>query len=394
MSVNPPGHTTSLTDSMHNAIKHMNNTIDLKKFKLSELKDSTAVFLFSFIMTMIIVIAFIYYIYYKTLPKLECSNMDSLYGTLNGKIQSMNNSDSFDYSLRDYYIKSAYNCCSGGKYKNDYVDLCVLKDLLKQGVRGLDFEIYSIDDKPVVATSTTDDYYIKETFNYVYFSDVMNIINNYAFATSTAPNAADPIIIHLRIKSANNEMFKNFALILESYDPILLSKDYDSEYYGHNFGKVPIKTLMGKVSIIVDKSNTAFLECPEFYQFVNMTSNSVFMRALHYYDIKYTQDMAELIEFNKQNMTIGMPDKGSNPENPSSVVMREMGCQMLAMRYQTIDVNVEENDIFFDENGYAFVLKPASLRYIPVTIPAPPPQNPQLSYATREVKSDFYSFNI
>jgi len=379
---------------MHNAIKHMNNTIDLKKFKLSELKDSTAVFLFSFIMTMIIVIAFIYYIYYKTLPKLECSNMDSLYGTLNGKIQSMNNSDSFDYSLRDYYIKSAYNCCSGGKYKNDYVDLCVLKDLLKQGVRGLDFEIYSIDDKPVVATSTTDDYYIKETFNYVYFSDVMNIINNYAFATSTAPNAADPIIIHLRIKSANNEMFKNFALILESYDPILLSKDYDSEYYGHNFGKVPIKTLMGKVSIIVDKSNTAFLECPEFYQFVNMTSNSVFMRALHYYDIKYTQDMAELIEFNKQNMTIGMPDKGSNPENPSSVVMREMGCQMLAMRYQTIDVNVEENDIFFDENGYAFVLKPASLRYIPVTIPAPPPQNPQLSYATREVKSDFYSFNI
>jgi len=372
----------------------MNNTIDLKKFKLSELKDSTAVFLFSFIMTMIIVIAFIYYIYYKTLPKLECSNMDSLYGTLNGKIQSMNNSDSFDYSLRDYYIKSAYNCCSGGKYKNDYVDLCVLKDLLKQGVRGLDFEIYSIDDKPVVATSTTDDYYIKETFNYVYFSDVMNIINNYAFATSTAPNAADPIIIHLRIKSANNEMFKNFALILESYDPILLSKDYDSEYYGHNFGKVPIKTLMGKVSIIVDKSNTAFLECPEFYQFVNMTSNSVFMRALHYYDIKYTQDMAELIEFNKQNMTIGMPDKGSNPENPSSVVMREMGCQMLAMRYQTIDVNVEENDIFFDENGYAFVLKPASLRYIPVTIPAPPPQNPQLSYATREVKSDFYSFNI
>jgi hypothetical protein len=97
------------------------------------------------------------------------------------------------------------------------------------------------------------------------------------------------------------------------------------------------------------------------------------MRALHYYDIKYTPDMNELIAFNKQNMTIGMPDKGSNPENPSSLVMREMGCQLLAMRYQKVDVNVEENDAFFEENGYAFVLKPENLRYIPVTIPAPPP---------------------
>jgi hypothetical protein len=125
-----------------------------------------------------------------------------------------------------------------------------------------------------------------------------------------------------------------------------------------------------------------------------MTSNSVFARALHYYDIVNAPDMEELIGYNKLNMTIGMPDKGSNPENPSSLVMREMGCQLLAMRYQKVDVNVEENDAFFEENGYAFVLKPENLRYIPVTIPAPPPQNPQLSYATRSVSSDFYSFNI
>jgi hypothetical protein len=269
-----------------------------------------------------------------------------------------------------------------------------LKTLLKQGVRGLDFEIFSINDGPVVATSTSDSYYVKETFNYIDFVDVMDIIRDYAFATSTAPNSRDPIIIHLRIKSTNQTMYQNFAKLLEKYDSILLSKDYDSENHGKNFGNVPLQNLLGKVIIIVDRSNISFLECPEFYKFVNMTSNSVFMRALHYYDIKYTPDMNELIAFNKQNMTIGMPDKGSNPENPSSLVMREMGCQLLAMRYQKVDVNVEENDAFFEENGYAFVLKPENLRYIPVTIPAPPPQNPQLSYATRSVSSDFYSFNI
>ena len=370
--------------------KAINNAIK----SVTEMKESTSVFYLVTITLMIILIAFLYYFYYSFLRSKECSTMNSIYGDLNGKIRSMDNSEQFNYTFKDYYIKTAYNCCSGGNYRNDYVDTCILKALLKQGVRGLDFEIFSIEDKPVVATSTSDSYYIKETFNYVDFGDVMKIIRDYAFSTATAPNALDPIIIHLRIKSNNQEMYKNFAKLLEGFDSLLMSKDYDSEYYGQNFGNVEIQKLMGKIVIIVDRSNTSFLECPEFYKFVNMTSNSVFMRSLHYYDIKYTPDLNELINFNKQNMTIGMPDKGANPENPSSVVMRETGCQLLGMRYQYIDVNIEENDIFFDENGYAFVLKPEPLRYVPVTIPLPPPQNPELSYATRSVQSDFYKFDI
>ena len=361
---------------------------------ITQLKQSTAVFLIVAITLIIILIALLYYFYYSGLKSRQCSTMNSIYGDLNGKIRSIDNTEQFNYTLKDYYIKTAYNACSGGNYKNDYVDTCVLKDLLKQGVRGLDFEIFSINDQPIVATSTSDSYYVKETFNYVNFSDIMNIVRDYAFATSTAPNALDPIIIHLRIKSTNQAMYKNFAKLLENYDSILLGKEYDSEYYGKNFGNVELRKLLGKVIIVVDRSNTTFLECPEFYKFINITSNSVFMRALHYYDIKYTPDMNELIDFNKQNMTIGMPDKGSNPDNPSSIVMRETGCQLLGMRYQKIDTNIEENDVFFNENGYAFVLKPEKLRYIPVTVPLPPPQNPDLAYATRTVQSDFYKFSI
>ncbi len=361
---------------------------------ISYLKEKNAVFLLVIVTLVIILIAILYYFYYSRLRAKECSNMEYIYGDLNGKIKSIDNSDQFNYTFKDYYIKTAYNCCSGGNYKNDYVDTCILKSILKQGVRGLDFEIFSINDKPVVATSTSDSYFVKETFNYINFSDVMNVIRDYAFSMSTSPNPLDPVIVHLRIKSSNLSMYKNFAKLLEKYDSILLSKDYDSEYYGKNFGNVKLRNLLGKVILIVDRSNTTFLECPEFYKFINMTSNSVFMRALHYYDIKYSPDMNELIEYNKQNMTIGMPDKGSNPENPSSIVMRETGCQLLAMRYQTVDTNVEENDVFFNEKGYAFVLKPENLRYIPVTIPLPPKQNPELSFAKRTVQSDFYKFNI
>ena len=385
---------STATNNMQSAAENTKEAALAAIKQIAEMKDSTAVVLIGVITFVILLIALCYYVYYSMLKVRECSLMNSIYGKLNGKIRSIDNSEQFNYTFKDYYIKTAYNCCSGGNYKNDYVDTCVLKDLLKQGVRGLDFEIFSINDRPVVATSTNSSYFVKETFNYINFSDIMNIIRDYAFSTSNSPNPLDPIIIHLRIKSTNQAMYKNFAKLLEKYNSILMNKDYDSEYYGRNFGNVELKKLMGKVIIIVDRSNLSYIECPEFYKFINMTSNSVFMRGLHYYDIKYSPDLDELIDFNKQNKTIGMPDKESNPENPSSMVMRETGCQLLGMRYQSIDTDIAENELFFNENHFAFVLKPERLRYIPVTIPAPPPQNPELSYATRTIQSDFYKFEI
>jgi hypothetical protein len=329
----------------------------------------------------------------------ECQLMDGVYGNLNTNIISINTTQpNFQNNFRDYYIKSAYNCCSGGNYKNDYVSMCTLKDLLKQGVRGLDFEIYSIDDQPVVATSTADNYCVKETFNYIKFSDIMSTVVNNAFSSSGAPNPADPIIFHLRIKSENQNMYKNFAKIFEQHSDLLMGKSYSFENMKNNhvtnYGATPLTEMMGKISIIVDRSNLAFLECKEFYEYVNMTSNSIFMRELTFDDIKYNSDIQELIEYNKLSMTIGIPNAGANPDNPSSVVLREAGCQMLAMRYQNIESNIEENEAFFNENNSAFVLKPIALRYTQVTVPAPPPQDPALSYKARTVSSQYYNFNI
>lgn len=368
---------------------------------LTEMKEDAVIQALSIVLMMVIIIALLVRFYFSGsmfldgLRARDCKYMDTMYGTLNGRINSIDtNNEMYQYSLRDYYIKSAYNACSGGNYKNGYVDVCTLKDLLKQGVRGLDFEVYSVDGQPVVATSTSDSYCVKETFNSVNFSDVLNIIRDYAFTNSTAPNPFDPIILHLRIKSSNQEMYSNFAKILESHNTMLMDKQYSFEYYGKNFGTVKLSELSGKVVIIVDRSNLAFMESEAFHEYVNMTSNSIFMRSLHYYDIINTPDMGELIGYNKLNITIGMPDKGADPNNPSSLTMRTYGVQMLAMRYQTVDTNLEENDLFFDDEGHAFVLKPEKLRYIPETIEAPAPQDPNLSYATRTVSSDFYKFEI
>jgi len=357
------------------------------------------------LITIGVVIAIWGWDYVNNLEANGCKSFNTIYASLNGKISSITTNQSkikdtpnnYTYTFKDYYIKTAYNACSVGYYENDAVSTCVLKDLLKQGVRGFDFEIYSIDNEPVVATSLGNNFYVKDTFNYVKFAEVLSVLKNFAYSTSTAPNPNDPIILHLRIMSNNQKMYSRMARLFEGMNDYLLGKKYSFENSGKNLGNVPLLDLAGKIVVIVDKSNTAFMENKDFKEYVNMTSNSVFMRTLKFTNgVKYTPDIDEMKTYNKQNMSIVLPDDGANPENPGSLLSRALGCQMVAMRYQRQDSNLAEDTAFFDTTGHAFSLKPVELRYIPVTIPAPPPPNPKLSYAARPLDdpSGLYSFKI
>ena len=377
---------------------------------MNALKDQISSNMMLVICGILIVLVILYAIYYNLLESRECSALDDMYPTLNPNIRSVDvthedfadpNPDEKEvvYGLRDYYIKTAFNCCSGGGYKNDYVSTCVLKSILRQGVRGLDFEIYSINDQPVVATSTSDEYGYKETFNHVPFSNVMSVLRDYAFSDANAPNPEDPIIMHLRIKSTNQKMYENFAKLLQEYEDLLLGPEFGNECLNDegvhgNLGAVPLRDLMGKISIIVDNSNTSYYDCVEFREFVNMTSNSAFMQILRYHDIKYAPDMEALIQHNKPGMTIGIPDTGVAPPNPSCIVMMETGCQMIGMRYQLFDTNLEQNELIFDMYGFAFKLKPEPLRFHYTIVEDPIPQTEAVSYAPRKAETDFYSFEI
>ena len=147
---------------------------------MGKLRENAAIIVGTLILIVITIFFFIAYFRTKNLEKNKCKEFKGIYGDLNGSLSSINQtkvskeaSNNFAYFLNEYYIKTAYNACSLGDYKNSAVSLCMLKDILKQGVRALDFEIYSIDDKPVVATSIEESFYVKETFNYVYFEDVL-----------------------------------------------------------------------------------------------------------------------------------------------------------------------------------------------------------------------------
>lgn len=363
---------------------------------LSTIKNMDENFQSYLIITFIFLILIIfigYMIYLSRLQSRECDYMNSLYPSVNGNLRPITSGDpDCSGNLFDYYIKSAYNACSGGTYKNDFVDICNLKAVIKQGVRCLDFEIYSINDQAVVATSTYDNYHVKETFNSVNFGSVMDTIRNYAFSGGTCPNPTDPILIHLRCKSNNQKMYSNLANIFKSNTDIMLGMNYSYESEGKNLGTVPLLSLKNKVILIIDRSNTSFLENKELLEYVNLTSNSIFMREYNFYDIKNNPDINELIDYNKRGMTIVLPDNDSDPSNPNGIISMASGCQMVTMRYQLVDNNLMQNTLFFDRAGYAFSLKPPDLRYKPVTVPAPTPQLPEYSYATRKASTDYYSF--
>ena len=64
------------------------------------------------------------------------------------------------------------------------------------------------------------------------------------------------------------------------------------------------------------------------------------------------------------------------------------------MRYQLNDSNLKTYNKFFNDAGKAFVLKPENLRWIPIELPNPIPQNPANNYAARTITGEFVSYQI
>jgi hypothetical protein len=304
--------------------------------------------------------------------------------------------------LRNFYIKTALNCCCLGDWNSNYVDLLALRYAIMQGYRCLDFEIYSMDDTPVVAASSDKkNYNHAETFNHLKFVDVCAEVNKLAF--SFAPNPGDPLLINLRIKSnnPNPQFIKGIIDGITTFGDKLLGPDNNYENGGHNLGKNPISAFMGKVIIMADVSNpiTTTNCAPKndptcLHQYINIGTNSPFLHKLDYeMGVKNTPNMDDLIDHNKKNMSIVFPDPPYNV-NVSFNVAKAFGCQLIGMMPQLKDKNLKMYNDFFNKSGCAFSKKKDELCYQPVVIETPPPQNPALSFAGRNYSTDYASWSV
>jgi hypothetical protein len=389
------------------AIKNdLQNTVFKLKTTLAEIPNTTLIHVIGCTLVIFIMACMAYYIYYKytLLPK-SCArlNRTKVPGLNSNWITSASSDPSSQFLLRDYYVKTAYNCCSTCNFSNDYVNTCALKHAIKMGCRCLDFEIYGYKGKPIISTSLSDDKCIKETYNYVSFDEAMRTVATNAFSTNSTvcPNSSDPLLLLFRLKTNDVDVLDSMADTISSNLTGRLMHEYSHEFGGKNICAEPINKFGGinggKVVIIVEANPLLYQPGAEkLYEITNLTSNA-FLRILKVFDVLNSPDITELTSFNKQYMTIVVPDDSMSINNYDPMPPSLAGCQAMALSFQNIrDGNLAVYNEWFEAgpSKSAFLLKPADLMFKPQTIPTPTPQNPALSFASRPLKSDMYSFSI
>ena len=312
---------------------------------------------------------------------------------INSKWTTSSSPDYAGKNLRDFYIKTAYNCCASGQFKSDYVSMCALQNAIKQGVRCLDFEIFCVDNIPVVGVSSIDIVGVKQSYNSLPISEVLKELNNIAFSETAGicPNPKDPLLLHFRIKTNNVNILNILASeIAENLGDKLLPIEYMRECNGTNITKRPIKDFVGRVVIMVEKNSTdntmpLLYQSKNMWELTNVTTNSVFIHESRYMDIKNSNDLETITNFNKTNITLVLPDLSVSNINYISTVPQALGCQLMAMNFQNVDQNLLTYNELFEKKESAFVPKPDELLYIPVLIDKPKPLASYLSYAAKQI---------
>ena len=304
------------------------------------------------------------------------------------KLTSINPEDSQSkFKLRDYYIKSAYNAFNPDKFKNSTVSMDACLYVLARGCRFIDFEIFSVDNQPVIASSSVNSYNYKETFNHIPVSEAFEVLGSYAFSGSKCPNPNDPFIIHMRIMSRNVTMYDNLAKIIAQSKTMarnLLGPKYGREYHSKDLGDDNLRSLSGKVILMVDGTNDIY-RSTKLFELINMSSKSLFLSKYTFFGVKNVGDPQAFKDANKKNMCLVIPDKSGRPNNDGHNGPYTWGCQIVAMCFQeeARDEKLKAYEDKFDSVGYGFILKPEELRYVPITIAPPAPPDPKSSFEAR-----------
>ncbi|MBI96894.1 hypothetical protein CL656_07105 [bacterium] len=318
-----------------------------------------------------LVVMLVFYIKQEISKKeTNCDNIKSQYHGGNSITNYVINNDNKDFLLNEYYILSAHNCCCSGNNKNDYVDICALENCIKQGARFLDFQIYNKKNVPVVASSSQTSFKYKETYNYLDINDVFKTIINKAFSSGSSPNYNDPLFLYFRIYSNEQSIYDKLA---ESIDnklaPKLLSSiTYSSESNGINIFNKKMQNFLGKVIIIVNVDNQSAFNNSKLKQYTNITSgpNSPFIQMKTSFNINSTQNVNDLIKYNKMNSTIVIPDLNSVNINYDPSISLSSGCQFISMNFQNKDNYLTYLLDKFNNANSAFLLKPQNLRPIEI----------------------------
>ena len=375
----------AIKKSYNKMVDTVKNSINLKKAKLVQI----GVILVG---TLMIFLLFIWSYSKITLSSSNCNNIKK--NKLNvtelipfnySKTQETEDNENKtygDYRLRDFYVKTAYNCCASGSFSHDFVNDCALENCIQLGARCLDFEVYSFDDKPIISFSTEKNFGVKETYNFLEFDNVMEKIRNMAFTSgieSAGNVSSDPLFLHFRIKTEHKNILDSMAdSINRHFYDRLLTRRYSYQYGGKDLGDVEMKYLNSKVIIMINNVEPLNVEESKLYEYVNIISGGENMRLIRFKEATLAGDMEEIKNFNKEKMTICLPDREViNPVNndwrqlthkmiysndETMYVPVGFGIQFVGMSFQNTDSQLKDYINEFNRKKTSFILKPKRFR--------------------------------
>jgi hypothetical protein len=192
----------------------------------------------------------------------------------------------------------------------------------------------------VVATSTNKSYYSKETYNSLPFDQVLALLGDQAFSGDVAPNSGDPLFLHLRIKSNNIKMLSALNKMITKIPNV---------YNGLVSPTKKLSELMGKIIIIVNKSNKLYVDQNLAYNMISGDTNF----SLYEYNSIRTMSAIELAELKKSNkLSMMVPGGSNNPDNIDFAKVIDMKCNMIAMRYQKNDQQLANYNAIFADSAF------------------------------------------
>lgn len=345
--------------------------------------------IFGLIIISLIIILLVTWIY-KTLGLKEesCKKLEIIYQNnsfqtksfiMNNNISARKDNNSSNYFdiqyeclLKNYYVKTAYNCCCADGYKNNFVSECALIKCINLGARCLDFEIYSYNGEPIVAASTANNNSIKETFNYLKLSHVFDILNSQSFSDVHTSCFNDPMFLHFRIMSENKTIYDKMGTYIKD------NLDKDNRYlldenkynYLHIQSDKLLTThitsydLKKKFIIMVNTKNNNLMDNSKLKKYVNLRSGSKNMKLLRYENVvAMGNNNPILIDDSKTSLIMVLPNLNNSLENYDPVLPQVNGCQFIGMKFQNLDNNLYAYlKQFKDYGSFSFILKPSVLR--------------------------------
>jgi hypothetical protein len=292
------------------------------------------------------------------------------------------------YRLCDYYLaSSAYSLFPGAKVY-DYISDQVIPLLAKAGPRLVELDVY--DDgtgTPVVGLKNQKlgtDY----AYNTVPLEACCVAIVNNVFNTVACPVASDPFILSLVFHTTNVNVLNATAEILRTVCPYYLL-DVSYGYQRKNVAIEPICNLQSKIVIVSGGEVKGTL----MEELVNLSWGTSNLRRLTYTQAAQTNDSDELINNNRNNITMVVPDLEGDLVNKNPQILLSYGCQWNLMNYGSIDTAMEVYIGEFQE--HSVVLKPEPLRPLKVqTYKQPVLQDPDLSFQLKRVRSPVYDLTV